>query len=197
MSDLAHNNLLGERAQPSPLAEQQPDWQEHPAYDRTCRILTAAAPLTRYAEVTALRTALRAVAGGQARLLQVGDCAESLYECTVENTAEKLAVLTRLADRVSERTGDPVVTVGRIGGQFAKPRSQLTEQHGDRVLPSFRGHLVNSEVPTLAARRHDPRRMLWVYEASKKVLDWVSAYRTIAGDAALGPWASHEALVVD
>ena len=157
-------------------------------------MLASAGPLVGYAEVQAVRHRLAAVAAGDALLLQAGDCAESLHECTPSHTLRKLTVLDRLAGRMAARAGIDVVRVGRIGGQFAKPRSSPTERHGDCLIPSFRGHLVNSEVPTAAARQHDPRRMLWAYEASRKVLGWTAAYRQSAD---CGPWASHEALIMD
>ncbi|MFG3494214.1 3-deoxy-7-phosphoheptulonate synthase [Streptomyces sp. NPDC047928] len=176
-------------------AEQQPDWRDHPAYARTRRALAAAAPLVTPAELDALRGSLAEVAAGQAYLLQLGDCAESLYECSPWHTQGKLAVVDRLADQTTAATGLAVVRVGRIGGQFAKPRSKPTEAQVDGEIPVFRGHLVNSEVPTRAARRHDPRRMLWAYEASANVTRWVKAHRQVYGG--MGPWTSHEALVVD
>lgn len=171
--------------------EQQPQWTDHPAYDPACQTLAAAEPLVDFSSVRALRGRLAAVAAGEARILHAGDCAESLSECTPAHVAKKLSVLDQLAGRLSQHTGSPVVRIGRIGGQFAKPRSNAEEQHGDRRIPAFRGHLVNSEVPTWAARQHDPRRMLWAYEASKRVLSW------LATDSGLGPWVSHEALIMD
>jgi 3-deoxy-7-phosphoheptulonate synthase len=183
----------------SATAEQQPQWADHPSHARVCETLASADPLTAYADVWVLRGEIAAAAAGGALLLQAGDCAESLYECTAAWTLGKLAMLDHLGDQLSELTGCPVLRVGRIGGQFAKPRSEPTEQHAGVALPSFRGHLVNSEVPTAAARQPDPRRMLWGYEASKKVLSWIAAYRRRADREyrALGPWASHEALVID
>jgi 3-deoxy-7-phosphoheptulonate synthase len=194
-------------------AAHQPQWQHHPAYPRTLDTLASAAPLVSAAEVAQLRRSLAAVAAGQARMLQIGDCAESFYECTRWHTSAKLALLDRLADGLAGRTGQPVVRVGRIGGQYAKPRSNPTEMLGGIEIPVFRGHLINSEVPTRAARQHDPRRMLWAYEASAKVLPWVASHRagstgrvgtgragtgrTGTESVDSGPWASHETLVID
>jgi 3-deoxy-7-phosphoheptulonate synthase len=175
-------------------AAQQPQWWDHPAYERCRRALASAEPLVPLAELVALRRALAAVAAGQASLLQIGDCAERFEECTPWHTSAKLATIHLLADRLELNTGRPVVRVGRIGGQFAKPRSQPTERVGDAELPVFRGHLVNSEVASVAARRHDPQRMLRGYEASSDVL---RAIRTHRGPLSGGPWVSHEALVMD
>jgi 3-deoxy-7-phosphoheptulonate synthase len=188
---------------PARAAEQQPQWADHPAYRRVCRALASAEPLVGYDEVRSLRRAMAVVAAGDALLIQAGDCAESLHECTRAHTFGKLAVLGRLGDRLGELTGHVVLRVGRIGGQFAKPRSHQVEQHAGRTIPAFRGHLVNSEVPTAAARQPDPRRMLWAYEASTKVLRWTAEYREHAQAGGpgptgpRGPWASHEALIMD
>lgn len=180
-------------------AAQQPGWREHPAFVRARQTLTANEPLVWPAELVALHRSLALVAAGEARVLQLGDCAESFYECTPWHTTAKLETLAGLAQRFEERTGAPVVRIGRIGGQFAKPRSQPTERHGGVELPAFRGHLINSEVATSAARQADPRRMLWAYQASAKVLALVGKHRKIREqqDGASGPWSSHEALVVD
>lgn len=179
-------------------AAQQPRWRHHPAYARTRDLLAAAAGLVSPQEVHTLRQSLREVATGGARVLQLGDCAESFFECTPMLTLEKLAVLDQLAEQLTTGSGLPTVRIGRMGGQFAKPRSQDVERVGELELPVFRGHMVNSEIPTAGAREHDPRRMLWAYQASAKVLGWVAARRggTDAGPRT-GPWASHEALVID
>lgn len=183
-------------------AEQQPRWRDHSAYAATRRTLLRSAPLALHSEVTELRAGLAEVASGQARLLQTGDCAESLSEQTAEHLAGKLSALDSLGDLLSARTGQEVVRIGRIGGQFAKPRSAPTERHADVELPSFRGHMVNSETPSPEARRHDPRRMLSAYEAATRVFDHLRRLRRQRAAAGthrtvLGPWTSHEALIID
>ena len=178
-------------------AAQQPSWWRHPAHDRTVDVLHGAPALVDPAELHTLRSALAAVAGGAAQVMQLGDCAESFFECTLGVTLEKLGVLDQLANRFSAVADLPTVRIGRMGGQFAKPRSADREQVDGVELPVFRGHLVNSELPTPAARQHDPRRMLWAYQASAKVLEWTRSRRGSAVAAHLGPWASHEALVLD
>lgn len=184
-------------------AAHQPHWRQHPAYTRSVQTLSAAVPLVTSLEVAAVRRSLARVAAGDVRILQSGDCAESFAEATEGHTCAKLAVVDLLADRLELRTGQPAVRMGRIGGQFAKPRSQPTEWIGDLELPAFCGHLINSEAPAAAARQPDPRRMLWAYHASSRVLGWVDAHRAERaaavepGGQATGPWSSHEALVVD
>lgn len=188
-------------------AEQQPDWEHHPFRERACQALGASEPLVGYSDVRALLSRLTEVAKGHALLLQAGDCAESFDESADEFTIRKLRTLDHLGDRMSDRAGDPVIRVARIGGQFAKPRSSSVEQCGKIQIPSFRGHLINSEIPTPEARRHDPLRMLRAYEASMAILGSTAAYRQSTGRGhgpdrgcpvrCHGPWASHEALVMD
>lgn len=178
-------------------AVQQPAWWRHPAHGRTVDVLAGAPALVAPDELRALRGSLAEVARGRAQVMQLGDCAESFFECTLGVTVEKLGVLDQLADRFSAVSDLPTVRIGRMGGQFAKPRSADRERVGDVELPVFRGHLVNSELPTPAARQHDPRRMLWAYQASSKVHGWVRPRRHSAATADLGPWTSHEALVLD
>jgi 3-deoxy-7-phosphoheptulonate synthase len=180
-------------------AAQQPDWRGHPAYHAACQSLAAAPPLVTAMEVRQLRQTLSTLTATGSLLLQLGDCAESFYECTPRHTAKKLEVIDFLADRLSELTGQRVIRVGRMGGQFAKPRSQAVEWLGALSLPSFRGHMINSELAMPGARKADPRRMTWAYEASDRVQRVMRTYRQRKGGdaAAEGPWSSHEALVVD
>ncbi|MFC8508795.1 3-deoxy-7-phosphoheptulonate synthase [Streptomyces sp. NPDC057411] len=187
-------------------AAQNPQWRDHPAYAASMEALTAAPALVEPDDLVRLRNALARVALGESVVVQAGDCAESFYECTPEAIGARLEMLDRFAEALGSRTGRPVLRIGRIGGQYAKPRSKPVERHEDRLLPSFRGHLVNSEVPSRAARQPDPRRMLWAYRAASQVLARVDEHRSAraAKDAAaghrgpsLGPWSSHEALVVD
>ncbi len=176
-----------------PPAEQQPSWRDHPALGPVRARLAAVPALVTAAELETLGESLARVAAGEALLLQAGDCAESLAETTRGHARAKAALLGRLAARLGGGTGLPVVRVGRMGGQFAKPRSRPTERHGDAELPVFRGHMVNAPEPDPAARRHDPERMLRAYAASARVL---AALDGLRADAA-GPWAAHEALVLD
>lgn len=180
-------------------AAQQPQWRHHSKYHQVQRRLLDSEPLVTVAELHALTEQLTTVATGHAELLQLGDCAESFSECTPSHISEKVDLLESLGDFLTARTYRPVIRVGRLGGQFAKPRSKPTEKRGNGELPVFRGHMINSELPTNAARQHDPRRMLWAYEASAKVMSWLRAHRDVreARTAPLGPWSSHEALVLD
>lgn len=182
-------------------AAQQPQWHRHPALAPTEHRLRASDPLVDVQELRDFTEAMAAVASGEASLIQLGDCAESFSECTPGHTVAKAETLAALAEDLTARTGTSTVRVGRLAGQFAKPRSNPVEVVDGQELQVFRGHMVNSELPTPAARSHDPRRMLRAYEASRKVMRHLAEGRRHRGVRAtrvvLGPWSSHEALVVD
>ena len=182
-----------------PGAPQQPQWGNDPRLAGVKAQLAAAPALVTPRQLRQLRAALATVAVGRGRVLQAGDCAESFYECRSDITDAKVNALNRMADRLSTHTATPVVRIGRIGGQYAKPRSSPYEVRDGVELPSFRGHLVNSELPDLAARAHDPRRMLWAYHASARVLERLGEHRARLRRpaATYGLWSSHEALVLD
>src|SRR5260370_9018135 len=116
-------------------------------------------PLVFAGEARKLKAALAKIANGEAFLLQGGDCAESFVDFTANNIRDTFRVLLQMAVVLTYGSGVPVVKVGRIAGQFAKPRSSPTAQVGDVILPSFRGHIVNGDAPTLAARTPHPSRL--------------------------------------
>ena len=124
------------------------------------------------------------MAAGNAFLLQAGDCAESFEEFTANNIREKLRVILQMAVVLTYSLGVPVVKVGRIAGQFAKPRSADYETIGGEELPSFRGHIVNGEGPSAAARVPSPERLVQAYHQSAATLNLVRAF-TKGGFAAL------------
>lgn len=141
--------------------------------------------LVRPADCASLRDGLARVAAGEAYLVQGGDCAELFAEVSARTTARKCAQLHELAGLL----GRPVVRVGRLAGQFAKPRSHPTEPGADGTpLPVYRGDAVNGLAP--ADRVPDPRRMLTAYELSAQVLSQLAGH--LAGR---GVYTSHEALL--
>lgn len=181
-------------------AAQQPDWADHESLPSTRERISRLPPLVDIAETDRLRADLAQVAQGRASLLQAGDCAEDLGECTAEHARVKIAVLSGLGGHMRRLFGLNVVQVGRMGGQFAKPRSYGVETVDGIELPVFRGHLVNSEEPTPRARRPDPLRMLDARTASEVVVREVRRHRDrgrATGYTDAGPWVSHEALVLD
>jgi 3-deoxy-7-phosphoheptulonate synthase len=123
-----------------------------------------------------LQTALGQVASGNAFLLQAGDCAESFDEFSAVNLREKLRVILQMAVMLTYSMGVPVVKVGRIAGQFAKPRSSPTEKIGDLELPSFRGHMVNDPAPIAELRQPDPTRLVQAYHQAASTLNLLRAF---------------------
>ncbi|MDQ1423722.1 MAG: 3-deoxy-7-phosphoheptulonate synthase, partial [Acidimicrobiaceae bacterium] len=133
-------------------------------------------PLVFAGEARNLTASLGLVAAGKAFLLQAGDCAESFETFSAVNIREKLRVILQMAVLLTYSLGVPVVKVGRIAGQFGKPRSSATERIGDLVLPSFRGHIVNDIAPTPAARTPDPERLVQAYHQSASTLNLLRAF---------------------
>jgi 3-deoxy-7-phosphoheptulonate synthase len=157
-------------------ALQQPDWPDQAALDRATKELSALPPLVFAGEARNLTKALGEVAHGRAFLLQAGDCAESFAEFSADIIRDKLRVILQMAVVLTYGSGVPVVKIGRMAGQFAKPRSSVTERVGDLVLPSFRGHIVNDDAPTLEARIPDPQRLIAAYHQSAATLNLVRAF---------------------
>ncbi|TJZ58769.1 3-deoxy-7-phosphoheptulonate synthase [Streptomyces piniterrae] len=182
-------------------ARQQPEWADPLQAARVRTILADRPPLVRAEDVRRLGDQLARVARGEAHVLQAGDCAENPDECTAEHVSRKRALLHLLGDTLQAETGKPVVRVGRIAGQFAKPRSHQVESVNGVDLPVYRGHMVNTPARDLDGRRHDPLRMLSAYRAANDVMEHLG-WRGTAGDTrrprtGTSTWTSHEALVLD
>lgn len=157
-------------------AEQQPEWPDAHAADQVLKSLSTLPPLVFAGEARSLRDALAAVSSGEAFVLQAGDCAESFHDFTADGIRDKLKVILQMAVVLTYGAGVPVVKIGRIAGQFAKPRTSPTEMVDGRALPSFRGHLVNDDAPTEAARTPEPGRMLAAYHQAASTLNLVRAF---------------------
>ena len=133
-------------------------------------------PLVFAGEARNLTDRLAQVAGGEAFLLQAGDCAESFDVFSADAIRDKLKVILQMAVVLMYSSGVPVVKVGRIAGQFAKPRSADTETIDGVELPSFRGHIVNDIAFTESARTPDPERLLTAYQQSASTLNLLRAF---------------------
>ena len=157
-------------------AGQQPDWPEGDGLDRALKTIAAYPPLVFAGESRSLRASLADVAAGRAFLLQAGDCAESFDDFSADSIREKLRVILQMAVVLTYSMGVPVVKVGRIAGQFAKPRSSATERQGDLDLPSFRGHIVNASPFDATARVPDPERLVQAYNQSASTLNLLRAF---------------------
>lgn len=181
-----------------PVAAQQPPWDDAEQVQRVRKELVNRPGLVRARDVRMLRSALAEVAAGRAHVVQAGDCAEDPVESTVGHVARKAGLLDALAGVLAARTHGPVLRVGRIAGQFAKPRSNPTERIGDVELPVYRGHMVNSPDPDATSREPDPWRMLSGYDAAAEIMDHLG-WRSPALRTQRKPpvWTSHEALLLD
>jgi 3-deoxy-7-phosphoheptulonate synthase len=157
-------------------AEQQPPWPDEATLERALKHLGSLPPLVFAGEARALTDQLADVAEGRAFLLQAGDCAESFEAFSADAIRDKLKVILQMAVVLTYSTGVPVIKVGRIAGQFAKPRSSPFEQVGDAEIPSFRGHMVNGSAPTEAARVPDPDRLVQAYHQSAATLNLLRAF---------------------
>ncbi|MEY3691126.1 MAG: hypothetical protein RJB57_781 [Actinomycetota bacterium] len=157
-------------------AAQQPEWPDPAAVDSALKQVAGYPPLVFAGEARALQASLAQVAAGNAFLLQAGDCAESFEEFSANNIREKLRVILQMAVVLTYSMGVPVVKVGRMAGQFAKPRSSNTEKIGNLEIPSFRGHIVNDASPTEAARVPDPDRLVQAYHQSASTLNLLRAF---------------------
>ncbi|MGH3096283.1 MAG: class II 3-deoxy-7-phosphoheptulonate synthase [Streptosporangiales bacterium] len=160
------------------LAQQQPEWPDGTGVECVVDELRRSAPLVVPSECDLLKERLAAVAQGEAFLLQGGDCAETFGSVTAEQVRAKIKVLLQMAIVLTYGASVPVVKVGRIAGQYAKPRSSGTEVVDGVPLPSYRGDAVNSVEPTPAARVPDPQRMLRAYGTAAQTLNLVRAYAT-------------------
>jgi 3-deoxy-7-phosphoheptulonate synthase len=157
-------------------AAQQPQWADQAAFDATIDTLGTLPPLVFAGEARRLTADLGKVALGEAFLLQAGDCAESFDAFSADGIRDKLKVILQMAVVLMYSSGVPVVKVGRIAGQFAKPRSAPDETIGDITLPSFRGHMVNDIAFTDEARVADPQRLITAYHQSASTLNLVRAF---------------------
>lgn len=155
---------------------QQPTYPDSSALDRVVDQIETLPPLVFAGEADDLRNKLAQVADGRAFLLQGGDCAESFEAVTADNIKGKLMVQLSMAVVLTYAAQVPVVKVGRIAGQYAKPRSKDTETRGDVTLPSYRGDAINGFEFDDAARVHDPSRLVRVYNASAATLNLVRAF---------------------
>ena len=157
-------------------ADQQPDWPDDNELNAVLKEISELPPLVFAGEARTLKSKLARVCNGEALLLQAGDCAESFSSLSANSIRDKLKVILQMAVALTYSTGLPVVKVGRIAGQFAKPRSSPTETKDNVELPSFRGHIVNDTDFNAGARTADPKRLLMAYNQSSATLNLLRAF---------------------
>lgn len=156
-------------------ALQQPAYPDAAALEAVLARLALLPPLVTSWEVDRLRTQLAEAAHGRRFLLQGGDCAERFDDCSADGIANRLKILLQMSLVLIHGLRLPVVRVGRIAGQYAKPRSSDEEARDGTTLPSYRGDIINGPGFTLADRTPDPRRMLEAYSRSGLTLNFVRA----------------------
>lgn len=157
-------------------AKQLPNYKDEVALKAAEKELQAMPPLVFAGEARNLQERLGDVANGRAFLLQGGDCAESFAEFNANKIRDTFQVILQMAIVLTYAGALPVVKVGRIAGQFAKPRSSDTETQGDVTLPSYRGDNVNSLEFTAESREPDPQRMLRAYHMASSTLNLLRAF---------------------
>jgi 3-deoxy-7-phosphoheptulonate synthase len=154
-------------------AQQQPVYADPAAVERTVAALSRLPPIVVSWEVEALRKHLAAAQRGERFLLQGGDCAESFDDCESDTIAQKLKILLQMSLVLLHGLKVPIIRVGRMAGQYAKPRSADTETREGVTLPSYRGDLVNRSAFTAADREPDPQLLLRGYERAALTFNFV------------------------
>ena len=157
-------------------AAQQPGWPDPLALAGVNAELASYPPLVFAGECDDLKAQVAAAARGEAFFLQGGDCAETFAEVTADRIRNKIKTMLQMAVVLTYGASMPVVKVGRMAGQYAKPRSKQTEVRGDVELPAYRGDAINDYTWDPVARTPDPNRLLRVYHASSATLNLVRAF---------------------
>jgi len=174
-------SVMSARWQPSswrtkPVSHMPTDYPDPAALARAEDELRALPPLVFAGEARRLRERLAEVEAGKAFLLQGGDCAESFKEFSADNIRDSFRLILQMAVVLTFAGRKPVVKVGRIAGQFAKPRSSDVEQIGDQILPSYRGDIINGMAFDAAERTPDPARLLKAYHQASATLNLLRAF---------------------
>ncbi|MCR2785893.1 MULTISPECIES: class II 3-deoxy-7-phosphoheptulonate synthase [unclassified Microbacterium] len=156
--------------------KQQPLWNDPDAVAAVSSEIATLPPLVFAGEVDILRERLARAASGQAFLLQGGDCAETFAGATAEQIRNRIKTVLQMAVVLTYGASMPVVKMGRMAGQFAKPRSSDTETRGDVTLPAYRGDIVNGYDFTAGSRQPDPQRLLKGYHTAASTLNLIRAF---------------------
>ena len=158
------------------VAAQQPSWPDKGELDNAISTLRTLPPLVFAGECDNLKARVADAAAGRAFWLQGGDCAETFAAATADSIRNRIKTILQMAAVLQYGASLPVIKVGRMAGQFAKPRSNDVEVRGDTTLPAYRGDAVNDLEFTAEARRPDPQRLVRVYNTSSATLNLVRAF---------------------
>ncbi|WP_290472317.1 MULTISPECIES: class II 3-deoxy-7-phosphoheptulonate synthase [unclassified Leifsonia] len=156
--------------------KQQPTWPDAEAAAAASAEIATLPPLVFAGEVDQLRTRLARAAEGNAFLLQGGDCAETFAGATADQIRNRVKTILQMAVVLTYGASVPVIKMGRMAGQFAKPRSSDTETRGDVTLPAYRGDIVNGYDFTPESRQADPRRLVQGYHTAASTLNLIRAF---------------------
>lgn len=159
-------------------AKQQPTWPDAAELEKVRAELAKLPPLVFAGEVDTLRSRLAQAAEGKAFLLQGGDCAETFVDATADRIRNRIKTVLQMAVVLMYGSSLPVIKMGRMAGQFAKPRSSDTETRGDVTLLAYRGDAVNGYEFDEESRKHDPKRLLQAYHTSASTLNLIRAFTT-------------------
>lgn len=159
-------------------AKQQPTWPDQVELEKVRAELGKLPPLVFAGEVDTLRNRLAQAAEGKAFLLQGGDCAETFVDATADRIRNRIKTVLQMAVVLMYGSSLPVIKMGRMAGQFAKPRSSDTETRDDVTLLAYRGDAVNGYEFTEESRQHDPKRLLQAYHTSASTLNLIRAFTT-------------------
>jgi 3-deoxy-7-phosphoheptulonate synthase len=159
-------------------AAQRPNWPDQAQADEVARVLAGQPPLVFAGECDVLKERLAAVTRGEAFVLQGGDCAETFAGSTADAVRGKLQTLLQMAVVLTFGARVPVIKIGRMAGQFAKPRSSAAEVRDGTELPAYRGDMINGLDFTAADRTPDPARMIRAYHAAAVTLNLCRAFAT-------------------
>ena len=157
------------------VAAQQPQWAAEDL-NAAVKELKSFPPLVFAGECDDLKSHIAQAAAGRAFWLQGGDCAETFASATADSIRDRIKTILQMAAILQYYSSMPVIKVGRMAGQFAKPRSSDTETRGEVTLPAYRGDAVNDLAFTPEARRPDPNRLVRVYNTSAATLNLVRAF---------------------
>ncbi|NVJ49730.1 MAG: 3-deoxy-7-phosphoheptulonate synthase [Gammaproteobacteria bacterium] len=156
--------------------EQQADYPDSAHLERVITELSALPPLVSANEINQLKARIAAAGRGEAFLLQGGDCAESFSDCKPEKIHNKLNIMLHMSVLAMYGLGKPVTRIGRMAGQYAKPRSAHTETQAGLSLPAYRGDLINDSTFSPSARQPDPERLLKGYSLASLTLNYIRSH---------------------
>lgn len=175
-------------------AAHQPTWPQPHLVEQVRHRLEAAQSLVTAEEIEELRVCLAVVASGHATVVQLGDCAEPFVELSPQAVDRKLDFIDEAADLVAGATGQGVIAIGRVAGQFAKPRSNPTETVAGQDIPTYMGDAVNGPGSTPEEREPDPFRLLRGHRLAQRATEAIRHHNSTTGRKI---WTSHEALLMD